>query len=402
MSSPILKNHPPPSGALTFLKLDPTLRYHPITPKPPGGNPPEEVSPYEPDGNAPQIYHVWRSRDNRKGRHAILLPQDAKAAPGHYPPPTNTLASTVRGILKMFTRFPIWDISYDVAVVFTFGCVLWVLNGFFVWYPLAAPWSEFPGESDVAGGWTAFVGATIFEFGSVLLMLEAVNEKQTECFGWALESAVESHTPRLVSPPEACTHHHASKPSWISHHPVSSSDSVSPDSRETTLKDTHHKEWVWKPSLHDLKSRYIYSISFWACLAQLIGATIFWISGFTALPPINTSLPTPALNGIYWLPQVVGGTGFIISSLLFMLEVQDKWYLPAPNLLGWHVGFWNLIGSVGFTLCGALGFAEREGEGVEYALALSTFVGSWAFLVGSVVQWYESLDKYPVSAGAIS
>jgi len=58
------------------------------------------------------------------------------------------------------------------------GCVVWVINGFFVWYPLAAPWSEFSGETDVGGGWTAFVGATIFEVGSVLLMLEAVNENR--------------------------------------------------------------------------------------------------------------------------------------------------------------------------------------------------------------------------------
>lgn len=71
----------------------------------------------------------------------------------------------------------------------------------------------------------------------------------------------------------------------------------------------------------------------------------------------------------------------IISSLLFMLEVQTKWYLPAPKLLGWHVGFWNLIGAIGFTLCGALGFAAEHSESIEYALTLSTFVGSWAFLV---------------------
>lgn len=58
------------------------------------------------------------------------------------------------------------------------GSVIWVINGFFVWLPLAAPSTEFSGEADVGGGWTAFIGATIFEFGSVLLMLEAVNEKR--------------------------------------------------------------------------------------------------------------------------------------------------------------------------------------------------------------------------------
>jgi hypothetical protein len=63
-----------------------------------------------------------------------------------------------------------------------------------------------------------------------------------------------------------------------------------------------------------------------------------------------------------------------------MLETQPKWYIPAPKILGWHIGFWNLIGALGFTLCGALGFAI-DVDGVEYASTLSTFIGSWAFLV---------------------
>lgn len=36
--------------------------------------------------------------------------------------------------------------------------------------------------------------------------------------------------------------------------------------------------------------------------------------------------------------------------ILFMLETQSKWYIPAPGVLGWHIGFWNLIGALGFTV----------------------------------------------------
>lgn len=46
-------------------------------------------------------------------------------------------------------------------------------------------------------------------------------------------------------------------------------------------------------------------------------------------------------------------------------------------------------------LCGALGPASAS-SGVEYQTCLATFWGSWAFLIGSVIQWYESLDKFPV------
>ena len=99
-----------------------------------------------------------------------------------------------------------------------------------------------------------------------------------------------------------------------------------------------------------------------------------------------------------------------------MLETQRQWYIPAFGVLGWHIGFWNLVGAIGFTvrvsycpspinveyswlintkLCGALGPAYGN-SGAQYEASLATFWGSWAFLIGSVIQWYESLDKFVV------
>lgn len=73
-----------------------------------------------------------------------------------------------------------------------------------------------------------------------------------------------------------------------------------------------------------------------------------------------------------------------------MLETQKKWYLPAPTVLGWQMGFWNLVGAIGFTLCGAFGFASSN-EVYNLAALWSTFIGSWAFLVsllrGLHVSW---------------
>lgn len=125
-------------------------------------------------------------------------------------------------------------------------------------------------------------------------------------------------------------------------------------------------------------------------------------------------MPQGLLDGIFWVPQIVGGCGFIVSASLYMLETQPKWYIPAWEVLGWHIGFWNLIGAFGFTvnpfrqcnkvvenllivlkLCGALGPAFGN-SGAKYESSLATFWGSWAFLIGSAIQWYESLDKHPV------
>jgi hypothetical protein len=75
-----------------------------------------------PGGKSPGVAYVWRSRDNRKGRHALAIsvdPRKHEATKG--PRPSNSYHQTLRGILKMFVRYPVWDVSYDVAVVFTIG-----------------------------------------------------------------------------------------------------------------------------------------------------------------------------------------------------------------------------------------------------------------------------------------
>ncbi|KAK4190657.1 hypothetical protein QBC35DRAFT_489370 [Podospora australis] len=331
------------------------------------------------------VYHVWRSRDNRKGRHAVVIFfQKEKDEEGGGKrkkwqggmESTNSLRQVARGVAKMATRFPVWDVSWLVAMAFVWGSIVWCINGCFVYFPLAAPRSEFEGETDIAAGILAFIGATIFEIGSVWMVLEAVNENRTDCFGWALEEA--GHPTLHHTHEEHCQH--------------SSSD------RKSLLPSTApERKWSWWPTAHELRTHYIKELGFLAAITQLVGATIFWMAGFTSIPPIYDSFSSVrVMNGTYWLPQVVGGCGFIISAIFIMLEVQERWWKPNLKSLGWHIGFWNLVGAIGFTLCGALGFGVDD-EAVEYASIVSTFVGSWAFLTGSVIQWYECLNKYSLS-----
>lgn len=119
-----------------FSFLNPTTRYHPITPTrlvpeekgESSSDQHQDTAQQHPPPLPPQdhgIYHIWRSRDNRKGRHAALVPRptpgaDEKAA-ATVPRATNSVAETLKGLVKMVTRYPIWDVSYDVAVVFTLG-----------------------------------------------------------------------------------------------------------------------------------------------------------------------------------------------------------------------------------------------------------------------------------------
>ncbi|KAH7149381.1 hypothetical protein B0J13DRAFT_584004 [Dactylonectria estremocensis] len=346
-------------------------------------------SPATPSDSSPNVAYIWRSRDNRKGRHALVVDRDLRKHDAKGPKPSNTWESTFQGILKMFVRYPVWDISYDVAFVFTIGSIIWVINGFFSWLPVQDPSTEFPGETTWGGGLTAFIGATVFEFGSVLLMLEAVNENRVDCFGWAVEESFDGVLHLHTDP--RCRHSHCRKGTLVQgvSNPDGQNEEDSSDSAEGGRK------WSWWPTWYELKTHYFREIGFLACFSQMVGATIFWIAGITSLPPILDNFSKAEENGVYWATQVIGGCGFIISGALFMIEVQPRWYIPAPGVLGWHIGLWNLIGAIGFTLCGALGFGISQ-PGVEYAVMLSTFLGSCAFLIGSVVQLFESLNKYPV------
>lgn len=380
-------------------------------------------TPGEPHQKSSRITYKWTSRNNRKGRHAITV--SAAALASHeisLAPKITGLSAVLRGLCRMATVYPVWDASYLVAIIFTWGSIVWCVNAFFVFLPLLRPATVFHNEVLYGGGITAFVGATVFEIGSVLLMAEAVNEEKSGCFGWAVESLLvegESAVKITVKPDvRLCRHHHSEKrsflrnsippalaqdpekqtiiPSTANSPPYSGSSASSlhaaaPRPQQQQQQQTN--SWIWFPSWHALRTHYLHELGFLACLAQLLGATIFWIAGFTALPGIYDHLSPGLVDGVYWTPQVVGGCGFVVSGTLFMLETQKKWYRPAPGVLGWHIGLWNLVGGVGFTLSPCFGYAPQSWA--QYQAACSTFWGSWAFLVGSVIQWYESMDKYP-------
>ena len=180
----------------------------------------DEVKPSKDEQYASDVWFKWRSRDNRKGRHALLVQPSSEPAEYITPKPTSTLRETGKGILRMFTQYPYWDVSYLVAVIFTLGSVVWVINAFFAYLPLAQPQTEFDTEILYGGGVTAFIGATIFELGSVLLMFEAVNENRTGCFGWALEKLLDGNGEkgakvRLRPDRDGCSHHHTNKKNLI-------------------------------------------------------------------------------------------------------------------------------------------------------------------------------------------
>ncbi|OCT45673.1 integral membrane protein [Cladophialophora carrionii] len=336
------------------------------------------------DQLAHDVHFAWRSRDDRKGRHLLqykpAVQGDSTSPLYIVPKKSASVTETLKGIKFMLTCFRYWDISYLVAITFFIASATWILNSFFLWLPLEVPESTFSGEIVVGGGVSAFVGATLFQLGSILLMIEAFNAERVGCFGWQVEKLVSKQGGRdmvRISPNlQHCEHHHNDK-SGIG------------------KGRGNGQEWQWFPSWNTIRSHCLREIGFLASFAMFCGTTVFWISGFVALPGVIDHMSQGTLNGLYWVPQIVGSIGFTVSGLLYMLETQPNWFTPSPNILGWHVGLWNGIGGIGFVLCGSLGPAYGN-SGAQYQSALANFWGGWAFLIGSTLQWYESLDKNPV------
>ena len=128
--------------------------------------------------HASNIEFKWRSRDNRKGRHTLIVdPSSDPSAKYLAPKDTSGPRAVLRGIKRMGTEFPYWDVSWLVAIIFTLGSAVWVINAFFSYLPLAQPGTFFHNEVLVGGGVSAFIGATIFEIGSVLLMIEVCDPR---------------------------------------------------------------------------------------------------------------------------------------------------------------------------------------------------------------------------------
>ena len=295
----------------------------------------------------PALTYQWTSRNSRKGRHTLLITDDHLKDPDITAPEPTTGASQIfRNIGRMFTSFPEGDVSFDVALLFTVGSAIFVLNGFFCFLPLAYPESAFDGEVLWGGGITAFAGIVIFEIGGYLSFLEAINEDHADSFGWAVEQLAEHPFDNQVE-----------------------HDRVRPISRQDNMTSTIGKRsarrktsivtltsspahagpqtWQWLPSSRLLRTHYMHSIGFLACLILLASITIFCIAAICSLPPLYARLDTKAkLVGAYWAPQLVGGVGFVVAGVLFTVETQETWWKSAPGVLGWWIGVWSFVGGV--------------------------------------------------------
>lgn len=176
--------------------------------------------------------------------------------------------------------------------------------------------------------------------------------------------------------------------------------------------------WRWWPSWHALRTHHVYEIGYLACAIQLFGVTLYGVTAIVVLPGILSSLSSWQELGAFWVPQyvmkrwncglrtlanllrftyrIVAAACFLIASIMFAFETQEKWWKPEPKVLGWWIGVWSIVGSVGFELSAAFGVPSGSKHWAEYQSDLSSMWGSAAYLIGSFLQWYEALSKNPI------
>lgn len=312
--------------------------------------------------------YEYRSRPHRKNRHMSPKPKDSKET---------LIIPSPWTVLKL----DLMNISWHVAFWFTLGSAAWIVNGHFAMWPV--PNSE---KNTYIVGYSALAGGLLFQIGSYCGVLESLNENRN------LDTSVLHDTEDKVAEEEDgisdyLSHRFGSKPNKPKKTYIS---------RRNEEKHADREKWRWWG--YDPES-----MGYWAAVTQFTGATFFTVSVICMVPGVIHQNEWRLQQTFQWTPQVVGALGFIISSIIMMLEEQSKWYIPALDKIGWHAPFWNLIGAIGFLLSPIFAYlANWEGHGVVccqfWGTAFNTYYGSWAFLVSSLLMLFEAQNPDPQSS----
>ncbi|KAM0749953.1 hypothetical protein T439DRAFT_357464 [Meredithblackwellia eburnea MCA 4105] len=385
----------------------------------------------------------WNSRSQRKGIPAEVVKEkpreNEEVESGDSESDVNNAAVSAggekwkvkRGSIR-WVGFDWWDISWWVAIIFVVGSIFWCVNGILAFCFFTN--TTLPYTNTEAA--TAFLGGFTFIVGAYLGWVESMNPARDADFGWEVDETMKilfepKQTRRGHSLGRKRHHlgkHHPSPPSPTSSNlesltkpntdqglpvavpppppltSVPSSESAtlhSPSNGGRQATSSPPPEWKWFGTYR--------SLAYVANTIQLFGASIFFVSVLCGLPgilPLSGGSGGPEQEGkseglwvgLYWACQVIGAPCFVIAGAMFCIEVQNKWWLPAPLKLGWQIGFWNLIGGFGFWFCGIFGIWRQTSIQdptlyQKWGTAFSTFWGSWAFLIGSYLQLWEGINK---------
>lgn len=262
---------------------------------------------------------------------------------------TPTVGAQVR---RMFTVWPYRDANWVIAVLFVVGSVSFTINAFFGLLVGLLPETVFPGEVELAIPLTNLFGALQFVTAGVLSLVA----------GWNADKG--TFEPVTLNADDGTTKLY--KPALLG-----------------------SSAWSWIPSLAECKI-VLRTVPFQSSLVQFIGGCILSISTVGGWPGVFAPDDLMAAQLFVFTPLAVGGTLFFFANLSLTIWLQDHWYKPKPGSAAWQGAFCSSVGSFCFAL---IGFFLLLGD--TPASAVASFVGSWMFLIGAVLQWYDLMAFHP-------
>ena len=336
----------------------------------------------------PDVHIQWRARDSRLGHGPIITYQRPDAEPEATSPCTlwiriyETFKRIGKGVFKMFITFPYQNLGFWSAFWYAWGSVLFIIGSLWAWQPEYAPkqYSKTSVQDAILRPIFIFVGMVFYCFGATSSYWTAINNPksyvsrfQAAVTSWGNRngSATNGNGDRSVTKLEKLPRAYARyiQAGRLDADQISEeirARSMSDNSLSTTavgsvdicqlekcnsINNQPFRPW---PTWHELRTQYRYDIAYLAHSIQGIGATIFGGTGITLLLAINPALSvftgeTSIKSDLsYSIPQMVASACFIIASVLLMSETQEKWYKPRPDVPGWWVASWALVGSCGF------------------------------------------------------
>lgn len=254
----------------------------------------------------------------------------------------------------MATVYPYRDANWIISILFVVGSISFTINGFFSLLPLVAPSTAFPTEATLAAPVTNAIGAAMFVTAGILSMpaiwntangtIEPSSAPSSKFEGD--EEPTKTYQPALLGSPS----------------------------------------WAWLPSWSMFKDA-LKTTPFQSGVMQLLAGSVLTTSVFAGFLLAPDDIV--GLSSFVFTPLLIGGGIFTISNIMLLLFVQERWYKPRFGAAAWQASMWNVIASVLFAVTGIL-FLNGDTLGGSVA----SFIGSWAFLIGSIVQWYDMMAFY--------
>jgi len=299
-------------------------------------------------------------------------------------------------IQRICTRFPIRDPSWIAASCFTFGSAVFVVNSFFLLLPRIAPELNFVGEATYFAPITSIVGNVMFILGSSAGILEALNFSRLQNDNlWHGHKNEEDGDEKGLLEQDSQHNENIHEFDINDESFDEERNEISPSSTAmTTLPAViGTTAFIWLPSFRELYHHHLRSPMFLAAVIQLTGAMVFAIGAVAGIPGVIDLNNSNLVKSLLLLPTTTGGLCFLVAASIQVMISQRHWYLPCLWRLRWYVGFWGVVGSVGFSLAGALPYIGSEAADLQASLA--GFWGSWSFMLGSALHLYVVMGDYP-------